>query len=69
MLEILLFGLIIVAVYMVSHFLVTRAEAMAGVQLGYWRTVLFFIVFLGLLLAALELVPPLLPGAAPAVQP
>lgn len=64
MLEILFFGLIVVVVYMVSHFLVTRAEAMAGVHLGYWRTVLFFVVFLGLLLAAIELMPPLLPGAA-----
>jgi hypothetical protein len=59
----------VVVVYMVSHFLVTRAEAMAGVQLGYWRTVLFFVVFLGLLLAAIELMPPLLPGAASSGPP
>jgi hypothetical protein len=63
MLEILLLGLVVVVVYLVSHFLVTKAEAMAGVQLGYWRTVLFFVVFLGLLLAAIELMPRLLPGA------
>lgn len=63
MLEILLLGLVVVVIYLVSHFLVTKAEAMAGVQLGYWRTVLFFVVFLGLLLAAIELMPRLLPGA------
>jgi len=63
MLEILLLGLVVVAIYLVSHFLVTRAEAMAGVQLGYWRTVVFFVVFLALLLAALELMPRLMPGA------
>lgn len=62
MLEILLLGLVVVVIYLVSHFLVTRAEAMAGVQLGYWRTVVFFVVFLALLLAALELMPRLMPG-------
>jgi len=62
MLEILLLGLVVVAIYLVSHFLVTRAEAVAGVQLGYWRTVVFFVVFLALLLAALELMPRLMPG-------
>ena len=62
MLQILLLGLVVVVIYLVSHFLVTKAEAMAGAQLGYWRTVVFFVVFLGLLLAALELLPRLLPG-------
>ncbi len=62
MLQILLLGLVVVVIYLVSHFLVTKAEAMAGVQLGYWRTVAFFVVFLGLLLVALEIMPRLLPG-------
>lgn len=66
MLQILLLGLVVVMVYLVSHYLVTKAEAMAGVQLGYWRTVMFFVVFLGLLLAAIELMPRLFPGMAPA---
>jgi len=66
MLQILLLGLAVVVIYLVSHFLVTKAEAMAGVQLGYWRTVLFFVVFLGLLLAAMEIMPRLVPGMAPA---
>jgi hypothetical protein len=64
MLQILLLGLVVVVIYLVSHFLVTKAEAMAGVQLGYWRTILFFVVFLGLLLAALELMPRFFPGMA-----
>jgi hypothetical protein len=64
MLQILLLGLVVVVIYLLSHFLVTKAELMAGVQLGYWRTVLFFVVFLGLLLAALELMPRFFPGMA-----
>lgn len=64
MLQILLLGLVVVVVYLVSHFVVTKAEAMAGVQLGYWRTVVFFVVFLALLLAALEVVPRFFPGMA-----
>lgn len=62
MFQILLLGLVVVVIYLVSHFLVIKAEAMAGVQLGYWRTVMFFVVFLGLLLAALELMPRFFPG-------
>ena len=64
MLQILLLGLVVVVIYLVSHFLVTKAEAMAGVQLGYWRTIMFFVVFLGLLLAALQVMPRFLPGMA-----
>lgn len=64
MLQILLLGLVVVVIYLVSHFLVTKAEAMAGVQLGYWRTIMFFVVFLGLLLAALEVMPRFFPGMA-----
>ena len=64
MLQILLLGLVVVVIYLVSHFLVTKAEAMAGVQLGYWRTMMFFVVFLGLLLAALEVMPRFFPGMA-----
>ncbi|MFU8895724.1 MAG: hypothetical protein ACNA8J_05000 [Gammaproteobacteria bacterium] len=64
MLQILLLGLVIVVIYLVSHFLVTKAEALAGVQLGYWRTVMFFVVFLGLLLAALQVLPRFFPGMA-----
>jgi hypothetical protein len=66
MLQILLFGLVVVVIYLVSHFLVTKAEAMAGVQLGYWRTVVFFVVFLGLLLMAIEVLPRFFPGMAQA---
>ena len=66
MLQILLFGLAVVIVYLASHFLVVRAEAMVGVQLGYWRTVVFFVVFLGLLLAVMEILPRLVPGLAAA---
>lgn len=64
MLQILLLGLVVVVIYLVSHFLVTKAEAMAGVQLGYWRTIMFFVVFLGLFLAALEVMPRFFPGMA-----
>lgn len=64
MLQILLLGLAVVVVYLVSHFLVMKAEAMAGVQLGVWRTVVFFVVFLGLLLAVLEFLPRFVPGMA-----
>jgi hypothetical protein len=66
LLQILLFGLVVVVIYLVSHFVVTKAEAMAGVQLGYWRTVVFFVVFLGLLLAAIEVLPRFVPALAPA---
>lgn len=66
MLQILLFGLVVVVIYLVSHFVVTKAEAMVGVQLGYWRTVVFFVVFLGLLLAAIEVLPRFVPALAPA---
>jgi hypothetical protein len=69
MLEILLLGLVVVVVYLVSHFLVIKAEAMVGTPLGYWRTVVFFVVFLGLLLGALELMPRLLPGATSGAGP
>jgi hypothetical protein len=61
MLEILLLGLAVVVIYLVTHFLVTKAEAMAGVPLGYWRTVMFFVVFLGLLLTVMQILPRLLP--------
>lgn len=69
MLEILLLGLVVVVIYLVSHFVVTRAEAVAGVQLGYWRTVVFFVVFLALLLAAMELMPRLMPGGGAGAGP
>jgi hypothetical protein len=65
MLQILLVGLVVVVIYFVSHFLVTKAEAMTSAPLGHWRTVLFFVVFLALLLAALELVPRFFPGVGP----
>jgi hypothetical protein len=65
MLQILIFGLVVVVIYLLSNFLVIRAEAAAGVQLGYWRTVVFFVVFLTLLLVAIEYLPRLVPGMAP----
>lgn len=66
MLQILILGLVVVVIYLVTHFLVMKAEALVAVPLGYWRTVMFFVVFLGLLLAALELLPRFFPGIAPA---
>lgn len=65
MLQILIFGVVVVLVYLLSNFLVIKAEAVAGVQLGYWRTVAFFVVFLSLLLIAMQLLPRLVPGMAP----
>jgi hypothetical protein len=62
MLQIMLLGLLVVVVYLLSHLLVTRAERWVGVPLGHWRTAIFFVVFLGLLLAGLELLPRFFPG-------
>jgi hypothetical protein len=65
MLQIMLFGLLVVAVYLVSHLIVTKAEAWVGLPLGQWRTLAFFVVFLGLLLAAMEIAPRLVPALRP----
>ncbi|MFW5926551.1 MAG: hypothetical protein ACOCSR_00735 [Wenzhouxiangella sp.] len=63
MLEILLFGLVVVVAYVVSHHAVMAIERRHGGALGAWRMLWFFIIFLGLLLIAQWLVPLLLgPG-------
>jgi hypothetical protein len=68
MLQILLSGLLVVVVYLLSHLVVTRVEAWIGIPLGYWRALMFFVVFLALMLAALALLPQFLP-AGPGDQP
>ena len=64
MAQILLMGLLVVVLYLVSHYSVTTLERRLGRALGLWRTVIFFIVFLLLLLTAMQLVPWLLGGEA-----
>jgi multisubunit Na+/H+ antiporter MnhB subunit len=66
MLEILLFGVALVVIYLVSHTLVMRVERWRGRPLGGWRSVLFFAVFLLLTLIAFQLLPMLLGSGAPA---
>jgi hypothetical protein len=65
MLEILLFGVLVVAIYLIAHVVTQQAERWRGEPLGVWRTVIFFCVFLGLLLVAMQLVPLLLGGDQP----
>lgn len=60
MLEILLFGLIVVVAYFIAHHAVMFIERRHGEALGAWRMLFFFIIFLGLLLIAQWLVPMLL---------
>jgi hypothetical protein len=63
-LEILLFGVLVVAIYLIAHVVTQQAERWRGEALGIWRTVIFFCVFLGLMLIAMQLVPMLLGGGA-----
>lgn len=63
MLEILIFGVLVVAIYLIAHVATQQAERWHGKPLGVWRTVIFFCVFLGLMLVAMQVVPMLL-GAA-----
>lgn len=55
MLEILLFGLVLVGIYFVSHHAVMAIESRRGTPLGGWRSALFFLIFLGLLLLAMQI--------------
>lgn len=57
MLHILLMGLAVVAIYLVTHVLVTAIERRHGKSLGLWRSAIFFVVFLTLMLIATQLVP------------
>lgn len=56
MLEILLFGLVVVVVYFITHHAVMKLEQRHGRPLGGWRTVWFFLIFLGLIIIAQVLV-------------
>jgi hypothetical protein len=60
MLEILLFGAALVAIYFMAHTVVMQVERWRGKALGAWRTGLFFSVFLLLTLGAFQLIPLLL---------
>ncbi len=64
MLEILLFGLVLVAFYFISHVVVMRLERWYGKPLGGTRQVAFFCIFLGLTLLAMWLIPGLSGGGA-----
>jgi hypothetical protein len=62
MLEIMVMGVLVVAIYLIAHVVSQQAERWRGEPLGIWRTVIFFCVFLGLLLVAMNVVPMLLGG-------
>lgn len=62
MAQILLMGLLVVVVYLASHYSVMALERRLGRGLGAWRTVIFFGVFLLLIIIAMQLVPLLLGG-------
>lgn len=53
----MLFGLLLVAFYLIAHTVTVRVERWRGEPLGGWRGLVFFCVFLALLLTAIELVP------------
>jgi hypothetical protein len=57
MLQILLMGVAVVAIYLIAHVVVTAIERRHGKALGFWRSILFFVVFLTLMLIATQLVP------------
>ena len=52
MMEILLFGLVVVVVYFISHHAVMAIERRHGKPLGSWRSAWFFLIFLGLVIVA-----------------
>jgi hypothetical protein len=52
MMEILLFGLVVVVVYFISHHAVMAIERRHGKPLGGWRSAWFFLIFLGLVILA-----------------
>lgn len=51
--EILLTGLAIVGIYVLAHQITMTIERRAEAGLQGWRSAVFFVVFLGLLLAAM----------------
>ncbi len=57
MLVIMLMGLAVVVVYFISHYSVIALERRVGRPLGVWRTALFFVVFLGLMIVVTEVLP------------
>lgn len=57
MLHILLMGVAVVAIYLIAHVVVTAIERRHGKPLGFWRSILFFVVFLTLMLIATQLAP------------
>ncbi|MDT8448956.1 MAG: hypothetical protein RQ847_02165 [Wenzhouxiangellaceae bacterium] len=54
-LEILLMGLVVVAVYFVAHHITMAVDRAAARPLGAWRSAVFFVAFLALLLAAIAI--------------
>jgi hypothetical protein len=52
MMEILLFGLVVVVVYFISHHAVMAIERRHGKPLGGWRSAWFFLIFLALVIIA-----------------
>ncbi|NEZ02668.1 hypothetical protein G4Y73_00725 [Wenzhouxiangella sp. XN201] len=60
MLEVLLFGVFLLLAYFLAHHAVMALERRHGRPLGWWRTLWFFLIFLGLLLLAQWLTPFLL---------
>lgn len=65
MLEILLFGLVVVVVYIIAHHAVMAIERRHGKALGGWRSAWFFLIFLTLLIFAQVLMRVFLGGWTP----
>jgi len=61
--EILLMGLVLVVVYLLAHWLTLAVERYVDRPLGGWRTAVFFVVFLVMLLVAIQIVSRL-PGVS-----
>lgn len=55
--EILLFGALLVAIYVFADAACGLLERRLGKPLGGWRSLVFFVVFLALLLLAMNLMP------------
>lgn len=60
--QILLMGLVVIVVYLASHYGVMAIESSLGRELGLWRSVIFFVLFLMLILAAGQLLPGMFGG-------
>lgn len=54
MLEIALFGLVVVMIYFIAHHATMRIEAGCGKPMGAWRSAVFFTIFLVLMLIAIQ---------------